>query len=249
MGLFYSRKSQIDVITMKELDEGGIAETGDILLFEGNSLFGLFEECMTKSPYSHVAMFVRNPQTNQLFVWESSNADNNKDEITHTKKEGPRLIKARDKIEEYLQLYGNGIIYRKLIKPPNCKVFSTKQWEYLKNFMKEEVEKTFEKYVYTMGESYTHSFLFPRSQDISSVFCSEEVAFTWKCAGVPLYRRPDQHCPQDFSEEQQDLFNYENQQEETRDWGLSQEFNIVVKEPHTLFVEYDPVLQKKLERK
>ena len=236
----------MDKITMQELEDG-VAQTGDILLFEGNSIFGIFEECMTKSPYSHVAMFVRDPTTNKLFVWESSNADNNMDVITNTKKEGPRLIPARVKIEEYLQLFGNGIIYRKLIKPEGTVVFSDKQWPILRQFMAQEVEKTFEKYIYTMGESYTHMQLFPRNQDLTSVFCSEEVAHTWITAGVPLYRRPDQHCPQDFSEDQQDLFDYQGQPNRTRGWGLSQEFSIPLVDPQIIIRRYNPVLLKKMQ--
>jgi len=248
MGIFYSRKNEMEVIDMNTLDEGMVAETGDILLFEGNSAFGIFEEIMTKSPYSHVAMFVRDPTTNALYVWESSNADNNKDELSGMKKEGPRLIKARNKIEEYLQLYGNGVIYRKLIKPKGTKVFSAEQWSYLKKFMEKEVPKTFEKYIYTMGESYTHRLLFPRIQDLSSVFCSEEIANTWIWAGVPLYRRPDQHCPQDFSEKQQNLFDYQGDPLETAGWGLSQEFNIKLKDPQIIIMQYNPILKKKIEQ-
>jgi hypothetical protein len=229
MGAMYSRAHLMTPISMDELDRGGIAETGDILLFQGRSAFGLFEECMTKSPYSHVAMFVRNPETGVLYVWESSNADNNVDVLTKKKKDGPRLIPARIKIEEYLLIYGDAIIYRKLVRPPGTRAFSREQWPELLMFLHGESHKHFEKWLFTMPESYTHRLLYPRREDLSSVFCSEEVANTWKFSGVPLYRRPDMYCPQDFSEELEDLFNYEEEPVRTRGWGMGPPMNIVIK--------------------
>lgn len=233
MGAIYSRKRFFPPISLDELDSGGYAESGDILLFEGNSVFGIFEECMTKSPYSHVAMFIRNPNNGKLYVWESSNADNNIDVLTNKKKDGPRLIPARKKLEEYLLIYGDGIVYRKLNRPVGTKAFSKEQWPDLLAFLKGESNKHFEKYVYTMAESYTHTLMVPRNEDLTSVFCSEEVANTWTMAGVPLGRRPDMYCPQDFSKDQEDLFDPVENPLGARAWSMGEPMRIVVKR-HTM---------------
>ena len=200
-------------------------QTGDILLFEGWSIFGLFEEAVTISPYSHVAMLVRNPTNNQLYVWESSNADDLIDQISGRRKGGPRLVDAHDKIDGYLEKYGTGIIYRKLIKPPGTKVFSPSQWGWMMKFMKRESPKHFEQYPWNMAESWTHTTIRPRHLDLSSVFCSEEVANTWHQAGVPMMRMADMYCPQDFSLAYQDVFP---KQAIHQGWGLSPPFEILV---------------------
>jgi hypothetical protein len=224
MGCMYSKKKDMAKIKLSELirTEG---QTGDIILFEGWSVFGLFEECVTTSPYSHVAMLVRDPVTKDLYVWESSNADDLVDHISNQHKDGPRLINAHDKIGEYLSKYGTGIIYRRLVKPRKSTVFSPSTWSWLSGFMKRESPKHFEKFPLTMAESWTHTSLPSIQGDLSSVFCSEEVANTWIQAGVPLYRPADKYCPQDFSAADQNLFN---RRTEAMGWGLSQPFNIIV---------------------
>jgi len=226
MGCIYSKRKYMPRIWLSEL-VNRVGQTGDILLFEGTSLFGLFEECVTISPYSHVAMLVRDPQTKRLFVWESSNADDLIDHITHLHKDGPRLVDARGKIVEYLQKYGTGIIYRRLIKPQGSSAFSPKDWSRFKRFMEHEARKHFERNPMDMAESWTRSMIKPRKLDLSTVFCSEEVAYTWKEAGVPLERDPDMYCPQDFSELDQDLFNVADNPG-AAGWGLSRSFNVVV---------------------
>lgn len=198
-------------------------------------MFGLFEECVTITPYSHVAMLVRDPDTNRLFVWESSNADDLVDHISGRRKDGPRLVDAHAKIDEYLERYGTGIVYRRLIKPPTSRVFSREQWPALRAFMVRESPKHFERYPWQMAESWTHRTLEPRGEDLSSVFCSEEVANTWIRAGVPLARQPDMYCPQDFSHMDEDLFDRAGQPVRTRGWGLSQPFNLVVDPIHSLY--------------
>lgn len=205
MGGSVSRKHNMESISLRDLIQRE-AETGDIVLFEGTSIFGIFEECVTFTPYSHVAMLVRDPKTRKVYVWESSNADNQVDAISGKRKDGPRLVDAAVKIGYYIDHYGTGVVYRKLIKPRGSKVFSPAQWDWMRAFMRRESPKHFEQKYWTMAVSYTHRMMVNRPLDLSSVFCSEEVANTWNQAGVPLNRDADLYSPQDFSEQDEDLF-------------------------------------------
>jgi hypothetical protein len=231
MGIFYSRRKKwksngIPQISLKDLDKKGFAQTGDIILFEGTSMFGLLEECCTKSAYSHVAMFVRDPTTNKLYVWESSDPDGIYDYITEsTHKDGPKLVDAYGKLIGRGGHNQVGLVYRKLIIPPGEKTrFASDQWPALKNtYMAEESRKNFEYYFGRMVTSYTHMTFVPWKEDPSSRFCSEEIAATWLWAGVPLERFAEFHSPQDFSEENEMLFG---DLAKERGWALSTSYEI-----------------------
>ena len=67
------------------------AQTGDLILFGGRSHCENLIKCVTRSPYSHVAMVV--VENGVPFLWES--------DIGQRTKSGPRVIKLQDKLSLY----------------------------------------------------------------------------------------------------------------------------------------------------
>jgi len=207
MGCPYSKAAQLPIITWTEIAR--VSQTGDILLFGGTTLPALVEECVTATPYSHVAMFFRDPKTQNLYILESSGKDGLIDAFTGRDKSGPRLVDAKQKIKEYVPKYGWGVAFRRLkgdkidqIRSSNLAMNILFEW------MKNQSEKRFEMHKLEMGESFTHRTLFSRSQDSCSWFCSEFVAAAWMKMGISMRSaRADNFCPQDFTEDEEDLFD------------------------------------------
>jgi hypothetical protein len=205
MGCPYSKADRLPRINWETLRLTG--KTGDILLFGGRSTFGLIEECLTDSPYSHVAMLFRHPTTGRVYVAESSGLDELIDHFTGSRKSGPRLVDAREKIIGYGEKYGWGVAYRKLsgreverMRADTTRMLKLYEW------FRTQSPKHFERHKYELAESYIHHTIFNRGQDSCSWFCSEYVSAAWQQMGIPMLRRPDGFCPQDYMEDEEDLF-------------------------------------------
>ena len=216
------------VITYSELKT--IADTGDILLFSGNGLFSIAEEVFTNSIYSHVGMLYKSLENGNLYNWESTRTVKMMDILTKTEKNGPRLIELDVSIKKYL-IHGNLVVYRKLLTPYDPKTHTggsrrnmTKEEELLLlEWMRKETKKKYEEKLWELPEAYTRCTILPRSADPSSVFCSEEVAETWKFMNMPINRNSDFYCPQDFSEKHEDLWTAE---QKVMGYKLTREYRI-----------------------
>lgn len=205
MGCPYSKADRLPRITWETVHRTG--KTGDILLFGGQSMWALAEECVTATPYSHVAILFRHPKTNRLFVAESSGVDGLKDFFTKKDKPGPRLVDAKRKILEYSQKYGWGVSLRRLKGEAVREMRNNKKTMYeLLYWFEKQSPKHFEMHKFEMAESYLHHTLFNRAQDSCSWFCSEYVAGAWQKMGIRMNDRPDQYCPQDYTENEEDVF-------------------------------------------
>lgn len=168
-----------------------------------------FEECITTTPYSHVAMFYRDPKTKKLWIAESSGKDGLIDFFTGRDVSGPRLVDAETKVREYVPQYGWGIVFRRL-RGEKIKEFRNDRlrMEVLYKWMKSQSGKQFEIHKLEMVESYLRRTFFNRSEDSCSWFCSEYVAAAWMKMGIPMNGAPaDRYCPQDFTEEEEDVFD------------------------------------------
>jgi hypothetical protein len=205
MGCPYSKADRLPHIDWKTIQLTG--KTGDILLFGGQSAFGLLEECLTSTPYSHVAILFRHPKTGRLYVAESSGLDELVDHFTGRPKSGPRLVDAREKIIGYGQKYGWGVVYRKLsgraverIRADTDRMLKLYEWFRIQS------PKHFERHKYELVESYLRGSLLKHPEDTCSWFCSEYVSAAWKQMGIPMLRQPDGFCPQDYMEDEEDLF-------------------------------------------
>ena len=206
MGCPYSKAHRLPTVRWAEISR--TAQTGDILLFGGSSVFGRLEEFFTATPYSHVAVFYRHPVSKQLYVAESSPKDGLKDFFTGRDLSGPRLVDARKKIAEYNTKYGWGVVVRRLrgrgverLRADPMRMLALLEW------IKSQTGKPFEVHKVEMLGGYTHRPLFHGSEDDCSWFCSEYVAALWMQMGIPMTGdRADVFCPQDFMEEEEDVF-------------------------------------------
>jgi len=94
------------------------AETGDVILFSGTGMLSSFIEYASLSKYSHAGTIIKNENTKEIFILESSILDVSKD-IYGEAKNGVRLIPAFDKYQDYINNYGPGFYWVKLRVPKN----------------------------------------------------------------------------------------------------------------------------------
>jgi len=204
-------------------------QTGDILLFSGNAIFSITEEILTNSPYSHVGMLVRDPENGDLYNWESTRDGSIQEVLTTMKGGGPRLVPLKESVLNY-QREGGFVVYRKLFTPVSKetdtggggqKITAKEMASSLAPWMEIQTTKYYEIKLWKLPSAYTHSEIIPTPSDPSSLFCSELVVETWLKMGIPMYhRKPEYYSPQDFSEDQEKLWNIK---ERNQGYQLSEE--------------------------
>jgi hypothetical protein len=105
----------ISIISVEDLNN---LDTGDILLFRGDSIFGRFLEFFGRSKYSHVGIILKNPKflneclEDGIYILESS-SNNTPDSEDHMYKIGVQIHKLEDVVNEY----NKGCVY---VRKLNC---------------------------------------------------------------------------------------------------------------------------------
>lgn len=191
-------------ISLRDLERE--CRTGDILLFSGDGVFSRFEEFFNWSEFGHVAIVYRHKRWG-VCVWESSTRDATQDLLTGgSDKDGPRLIKLRDKLRIYVDKWGSKVVWRRLHVRKGA---LRRDWQKRVAALIRRVHKRpFEQHPEDMARSLV-TWL-PGGQpggDLTSLFCSETVALTYVKMGLfPPTRPPDQYTVIDFAEgEDRDL--------------------------------------------
>lgn len=210
-----------------------ICDTCDILLFSGNAAFSIAEEVVTNSVFSHIGTIYRDPESKECYNWESTSADQTIDVFTGGHKRGPRLVPLKESIVTYLDNGGNYAIYRKLYTPFDEKKgeggarrgYSKEKQKDILDWMKDQSSKTYEEKLWELPAAYLKRTLYPRGPDSTSYFCSELVADSWKIGDIPLYRDSDLYCPQDFSTQDEALWDI---QDKNKGYHLGKEYRIIV---------------------
>jgi hypothetical protein len=191
------------------------AQTGDILLFEGNGKFSCLSTCFTQVRWSHTGIVVRlrNEQTgmNEIFIWESTKPDDTLDFLSGTDKDGPRLVYADEKIYQYASL-NYTIAYRQM-KINDTRIISDiesgKTDLYMWAVLLQLSRLTYEKDPFELSNAhlrlitgiYSHG---NNNDNANSIFCSEQNMYTYRNGmGLSLYDYEDDvtYAPEDFSPE------------------------------------------------
>ncbi len=71
--------------------------TGDIILFHGDSEFDGVTDYLECNPWAHVGMIIKG-KNNKIYLWESTIKSNVKDIIDHETKGGPQLVLLKDRL-------------------------------------------------------------------------------------------------------------------------------------------------------
>ena len=89
---------QLDYPILLSYDQfSGRLNTGDIILFHGDSEFDGVTDYLECSPWAHVGMIIKD-KNNKTYVWESTIKSNVKDIIDHKTKGGPQLVLLEDRL-------------------------------------------------------------------------------------------------------------------------------------------------------
>ena len=192
-----------DRITLEDLEQD--CQTGDILLFSGEGLFAAFEEFFNYSEWGHVAVVYRHKRWGPC-VWESSTRDATHDLLTKgSDKDGPRLIRLREKVIKFVNTWGSKVAWRKLWVRDRGRVLCPDWQQRLSALVKRVHMQPFEKHKFDMARSLVPWI--PGAQeggDETSYFCSELVARTLMEMGLfpddPHGRRPENYTVIDFAQ-------------------------------------------------
>lgn len=197
-------------------DFAATAETGDLALFSGQSLISsAIKIAELGSNWSHIGMFVRT-QSGQLRIWESTNADGQKDLLSGTQKGGVRLVDAETAVRAYLASADQAmVVARRLYVDRRVvpMIHPSKRIPQLERFMKAVQRLPYEQdpvELMRASELARWLELVYAWRSRSSFFCSELVA----CSYIQLGLLPDEnesirdaslYTPMDFAQESQNL--------------------------------------------
>ena len=159
--------------------------TGDILLFSAKQLTSWGIRISTNSPWSHVGMIVRSSEFSsngkeKLYIWHSvqQKISFTHDVVTKTKKQGPQLNDLRTMIEHSL-----GTVYIRRLRnvPSEIAIGDPADNEDLKAYFMDTAKKDYEKdFGELMRSQLDAPLIGNNTEDMSSVFCSELMADTYR---------------------------------------------------------------------
>lgn len=168
-------------------------KTGDVVLFSGKGAISHGIKLFTFSKWSHVGMVLRLPDTDTVFLWESTTLSNLADAIDGKNKKGVQLVLMSERIRTYdgdacvrhLQDFEvDNVKYEKLMALR--KTLRNKPYE------KDQIELIKSAYDGPWGHN---------EEDLSSLFCSELVAEAYQCLGLISNKVPsNEFTPKNFAE-------------------------------------------------
>lgn len=162
-------------------------DTGDILLFSGNTLFSKAIKLVTRSHWSHIGMVLKDDD-GLLYCFESDN-----EPIKDIPEIGVRKVPLKYKIETY-----DGEIAVRRLRPP----------EWRQTMLREEMKlicNTFgnihyEEHFLELIKSVYDGPFGKNKEDLSSVFCSELIASIYRrCSLLDFDIPSNEYTPADFS--------------------------------------------------
>ncbi|WP_207063995.1 YiiX/YebB-like N1pC/P60 family cysteine hydrolase [Motiliproteus sp. SC1-56] len=169
-------------------------KTGDIVLFSGKGAISHGIKLFTLSKWSHVGMVIKLPDTDTVFIWESTTLSNLADVIDGKKKKGVQLILLSDRI----RTYSGEVSIRHL----QGYVVDEKNYEKLMALRASLRNKPYEKNEIELIKSAYDGPWGHNEEDLSSLFCSELVAEAYQCLGLISSKlSSNEFTPKDFTEE------------------------------------------------
>lgn len=185
-------------------------ETGDIVLFSGHGAESYIIRGFGLSAWSHIGLVIKSEvktlnenQAEELFLWHSpSNPLPVKDQLSDTFKSGPQL----NSLVEVVNRYIGDVAIRKLrvtrtfenlCNLSNQDSCGQRLMSHLKLHNRKEYEKSIVKLFMAAEDDLIFGF---SDEDLTSIFCSELVAVTYKYLGlIPNDMNASEYQPEDFS--------------------------------------------------
>uniref|UniRef100_A0A7S4GHL5 Uncharacterized protein n=1 Tax=Eutreptiella gymnastica TaxID=73025 RepID=A0A7S4GHL5_9EUGL len=175
--------------------------TGDIILLHGTELFSMTIKSATRSWYSHVSLVIRDPPNDILKLYGLENETDpdglyvfESDSETEDGREGGgvQMRPLRKWVVEMKRYYAVErqarffLAWRRMVwkAPPGCPSLQRRKTCEFPDFIKvlhEAHGKSYEKKPVQMVASTVH---LNQKEDLSSVFCSELVAWSYKALGI-----------------------------------------------------------------
>jgi len=188
--------------------------TGDIILFHGDSDFDGVTDYLECDPWAHVGMIIKG-KNNKPYLWESTIKSNVKDIIDHETKGGPQLVPLKDRLINDVTIKDHsGWALRQLQVSDTLRASFD---EALRQIIHIEHKKDIPGAVGVFLEVALGRYL-KIETDEQKIFCSELMVLTYMQMGlVSKNTVPNGYEPKDFSSDSHKLKFLE---QETR---LSQE--------------------------
>ncbi|MDP8206236.1 MAG: YiiX/YebB-like N1pC/P60 family cysteine hydrolase [Candidatus Electryonea clarkiae] len=169
-------------------------KTGDILLFSGKGGISHGIKLFTFSKWSHVGMVLRLPDSNAVFLWESTTLSNLRDAADGKKKNGVQLVLLRERLDTY----DGEVSLRRL----NGFKIDNEKYMDLMAFREEVRNRSYEKNEIELIKAAYDGPWGHNEEDLSSLFCSELVAEAYQRVGLLTERKSsNEFTPKDFSDE------------------------------------------------
>lgn len=184
--------------------------TGDIILFHGDSDFDKVTDYMECNPWAHVGMIIKG-KNDKIYLWESTIKSNVKDVIDHDTKGGPQLVFLKDRLTNDVAIKDHsGWAFRQLQVSDTLRASFD---ESLKEIIHIEHEKDITGTITLFLEAALGRYLNIKTNE-KKIFCSELMVLTYMQMGlVSKNAVPNGYQPKDFSS---DSYKLKFLQQETR---------------------------------
>ena len=177
-------------------------QTGDILLFSSGELTSWGIRIITNSPWSHVGMVIRSKELEgreKLYIWHSvqQNIDFTRDILTETNKQGPQLNNLRTMIK-----HSAGAVYVRRLHHVQPTFAIGDPIVNLRAYFEKTAKKDYEQNFFELARSQLDAPIIGKNEeDMSSVFCSELMASTYREFGYMANpgTNSNEFVPSDFS--------------------------------------------------
>lgn len=170
--IYFKRRIPLECTKKISFDElKDYLETGDLLLFSGNTTGEKAIKTYTLSDFSHISLIIRSEKGNQIWLWESDIGQHHKD--------GPRAITLENKLKKWK---GDNIVR---VCKTGLKIDPTKLNTLIQNILPQSMD--YDMLSWMFGKSY---------KPPQTWFCSELVVYTlnnttkWKSIGEAFRYSP-----------------------------------------------------------
>lgn len=200
MGTYNSHLSEYKEINLRQLELQ--AETGDLILISGSSIFSFAIKMFTATPWTHVGVIIRVDGKPYVFQSISSSNDQLKDLFQNkVKTQGVQMNSLRDTVE----VDQGKVYYRKLFGKSSIDYSS----EF--SFINRNIEKTYERSLLELINAVSASNLYSNT---TQYFCSELVAEFFYYIGFSSREEgleSNNYTPDSFSDTPTHKFKFKNE--------------------------------------
>lgn len=167
-------------------------DTGDIVLFRGESFASRLIQRVTRSAWSHVAMVIRVPEYDFLALWESTTLSDIADLRSGEPRRGVQLVP----LSERVRRYAGAIAVRRLFGV----TLGSGDRAALKALRRELRGRPYERSCLDLARAVWDGAGGANAEDLSSLFCSELVAEAYRALGLLGDGVPSsEYTPADFA--------------------------------------------------